>query len=183
MQGADLMARNEIEGMDEILRQLRRIEKIPKSVATKAAREGIKDPMKDAKANAPESSGSLKNGIIKILEKSPRGKCKSVYRIVFDRAFNPLFQKPIVNPGLYGGTKDTGYYPVSMEYGFKIKGGFEPGLYFVREALAKNQAESEKKIINRLGKEIDNYIRDMEMSNGRPRGTYSRASSGFLNFR
>jgi hypothetical protein len=162
------MARSypEIEGFAELMRQMQRVEKVPKSVTTKAAREGIKDPLKDAKANAPELSGSLKNGIIKILEKSPRGKAKSVYRIVFDRAFNSIFQKPVPDPnaehpkgaGVYGGKKPTAYYPVSQEYGFKTKGGYEPGLYFVREALAKNQAESTSKIVKRLGKEIDKLL-------------------------
>jgi hypothetical protein len=156
------MARyTEIEGFAELMRQLERVEKVPKSVTTKAAREGIKDPLKDAKANAPEYSGTLKNGIIKILEKSPRGKAKSVYRIVFDRALNPIFQKPIENPGANGASppKSHGYYPVSQEYGFKTNGGgYEPGLYFVREALQKNEADSERKIVQRLGKEIDKLL-------------------------
>lgn len=150
---------SEIEGLDQLVAQLRRLEKVPKSVTTKAAREGVKIPLKDAKASAPELSGSLRNGIIKILEKSPRGKAKSVYRIVFDRALNPIFQKPIENPGMYGGKKPTGYYPVSQEYGFQTANGYEPGKYFVREALAKNQADSEKKMIKRLGKEIDKLLR------------------------
>ncbi|WP_082693050.1 HK97 gp10 family phage protein [Bacillus sp. FJAT-29814] len=149
----------EIEGFAELMRQLERVEKVPKSVATKAAREGIKDPLKDAKANAPELSGTLKNGIIKILEKAPRKKCKSVYRIVFDRALNPVFQKPIKNPGIYGGKKPTGYYPVSQEYGFNTANGYEPGLYFVRDALAENEAESTRKIVKRLGKEIDKLLK------------------------
>jgi hypothetical protein len=152
---------SQIEGFDELVAQFRRLEKVPKSVTTKAAREGIKDPLKDAKAGAPELSGSLKNGIIKILEKSPRGKAKSVFRIVFDRAFNSIFQKPIQNPGQHGASpqKPTGYYPVSQEYGFKTKGGYEPGLYFVREAMEKNKEESAKKIVKRLGKEIDKLLR------------------------
>jgi hypothetical protein len=152
---------SEIEGFDELVAQFRRLEKIPRSVTTKAAREGIKDPLKDAKANAPELSGSLKNGIIKVFEKKPRGKAKSVFRVVFDRAFNPIFQKPIQNPGQHGASppKSTGYYPVSMEYGFKTKGGgYEPGLYFVREAMEKNQKESAKKIVKKLGKEIDKLL-------------------------
>lgn len=149
----------EIEGFAELMRQLERVEKVPKSVVTKAAREGIKDPLKDAKTNAPELSGSLKNGIIKILEKSPRGKAKSVFRIVFDRVFNPIFQKPIENPGMYGGENNTGYYPVSQEYGFKNADGYTPGLYFVRDALEKNKESSEKKIVRRLGKEIDKLLR------------------------
>lgn len=154
------MARNtEIEGFRELMRQLARVEKVPKSVTSKAAREGIKDPLRDAKNGAPERTGSLKNGIIKILEKSPRGRAKSVYRIVFDRAFNPIFQKPIENPGEYGGEKPTGYYPVSQEYGFKTADGYEPGLYFVREAMEKNQGQSQVKMVKRLGKEIDKLLR------------------------
>lgn len=149
----------EIEGFAELMRQITRVEKVPKSVTSKAAREGIKKPLKDAKVNAPELSGSLKNGIIKILEKSPRGKSKSVYRIVFDRALNPIFQKPIDSPGTFGGKKPTGYYPVSQEYGFKIGGeGYQPGLYFVRDALEKNQEDSTRKIVQRLGKEIDKLL-------------------------
>jgi hypothetical protein len=176
------MARySEIEGMDELLRQIQKIEKFPKSKVAKAANAGIKEPLKDAKQNAPVDIGNLKKGIIKIREKSPRSKAKVVYSIVFDRAFNSIFQKPVQNPS--PGGKDTAYYPVSQEYGFFAKNGrYIPGFRFIRGALERNEANSAREIVKVLNKEIDAYIRDMESSNGRPRGTYSRASSGYRNF-
>jgi hypothetical protein len=158
MQGVDLMAgHTEIEGMDELLRQLQKIEKFPKSKVAKAANAGMKEPLKDAKQNAPVDIGNLKKGIIKIREKSPRSKAKVVYSIVFDRAFNLIFQKPVKNPG--PGKKDTAYYPVSQEYGFFTKNGrYIPGFRFVRKSLEENQTTSAKKIVEVLNKEIDKLL-------------------------
>jgi hypothetical protein len=39
--------------MDELKRQIQRIGKVPKRVISKAAREGMKSPLKEARATAP----------------------------------------------------------------------------------------------------------------------------------
>jgi hypothetical protein len=149
---------NHIEGIDELNRQLRRLEKFPKSKVAKAANAGMKEPLREAKLGAPVDIGNLKRGIKKIREKSPRSKAKVVFSIVFDRAFNPFFQKKVNNPG--PGKKDTAYYPVSQEYGFFAKNGrYIPGYRFIRKALENNQIASAKKIVQVLRDEVDKLLR------------------------
>jgi hypothetical protein len=147
-----------IEGLAELERQFRRLEKFPKSKVGKAANAGMKEPLKDAKSHAPVDMGVLKKGIIKIKEKSPRSKAKVVYRVVFDRGYNHAFQKPIKEPGKFGGKKDTAYYPVSQEFGFKTANGYVPGFKFIQKALEENQTSSQKKIVEVLRKEVDKLL-------------------------
>ncbi|MEH7503286.1 HK97 gp10 family phage protein [Neobacillus drentensis] len=148
-----------IEGLAELESQFRRLEKFPKSKVGKAANAGMKEPLKDAKANAPVDMGTLKKGIIKIKEKSPKHRAKVVYRVVFDRGFNHVFQKPIQNPGKYGGKKPTAYYPVSQEFGFRTSNhGYSPGFRFIQKALEQNQTASAKKIVDVLRKEVDKLL-------------------------
>jgi hypothetical protein len=150
--------RTEIEGLRELEAQFKRLEKFPKSKVAKAANAGMKEPLKDSKANAPVDIGNLKRGIMKIREKSPRSKAKVVYSIVFDRAFNRIFQKPVQNPG--PGKKTTAYYPVSQEYGFFAKNGrYIPGFRFIRKSLEQNQITSAKKIVDVLRQEVDKLLR------------------------
>jgi hypothetical protein len=160
VQGSDLMANHtHIEGLAELERQFRRLEKFPKSKVGKAANAGMKEPLKDAKNDAPVDMGTLKKGIIKIKEKSPRSKAKVVYRIVFDRGFNHVFQKNIQTPGEYGGKKPTAYYPVSQEFGFKTADkGYVPGFKFIQNSLKKNQNSSAKKIVDVLKQEVDKLL-------------------------
>jgi hypothetical protein len=152
------MANNiHIEGLRELEAQFKKLNKFPKSKVAKAANAGMKQPLKDAKQGAPVDVGNLKKGIIKIREKSPRAKAKVVYSIVFDRAFNQFFQKPVKNPS--PGKKDTAYYPVSQEYGFMTKGGgYVPGFRFIRNALEENQTTSSKKIVEVLRQEVDKLL-------------------------
>lgn len=148
----------QIEGLRELEAQFRRLQKFPKSKVSKAANAGMKKPFKDAKTNAPVDVGNLKKGIKKIREKTPRTKPKVVYSLVFDRAFNSFFQKPVKNPG--PGRKDTAYYPVSQEYGFFARNGrYIPGFRFMRKALEENQTTSSKEIVRVLSDEVDKLLR------------------------
>lgn len=147
----------EVEGIAELQNQLERVGEIKKSIITKAARTGINLILPDAKSDAPEKSGALKKGMRIRLEKPrKRNKYKSVYRIIFDPKMNSVFQKTIVNPGIYGGEKPTGYYPVSMEYGFKRhpKLGYRDGEYFIANAIEANEKASSEKVVEVMTNEI-----------------------------
>ena len=121
----------------------------PARVATKAAKIGGRMIRARAVATAPVGeTGELKGGIVLHLEKS-RTKGKRVYDVQFDPAKNDIFQKPIKNPGEYGGKNPKAYYPASMEYGFltRSKGGglsYVPGYHFMLHA-AEDLSESAKK--------------------------------------
>lgn len=151
-----------VEGLDELIRQIERASKIPKRALSKAAREGMRKPLAQARKDAPRESGTLKKGIKSILEKSSRrSKFKSIYQMVFDKKYTEIFHgKKILRPGLYGGdpSKEYGYYPISMEYGFKTAKGKEPGREFLKNAIEDNQDESAKIVVKVLTEEIDKAI-------------------------
>lgn len=153
-----------VKGLGELQMAFEKVEKIPKGVISKAAREGVKDPLAQAKANAPKKSGALKKGIKKVMEKGANRRKKSVYRVVFDRKLNNIFQKPIspAGQGTRGATppRKTGYYPVSQEYGFKVGKARpkKPGKAFVANAINRNVDSSYKKIVKVLEDEIKKLI-------------------------
>jgi hypothetical protein len=156
-----------IEGLEELTRQLENLGKnFPKPKIRKAVNAGMRIPLKKAKQLAPKESGSLKKGLIKIEEpkfKAMKKKKKVVMRLVFDRGMNSIFQKPITpeGKGTRGGKKDTAYYPVSAEYGFKINkdGTKEEGKYFVRDAIEMTSTETQEKVIESLLQSIDDITR------------------------
>jgi len=82
-----------IEGMDKLVGKFKQIGGIPKKHVTSASKKAMNPVLKKAKANAPEDTGDLKKGMKLVGEKSSRGKTKKVYRIVFDREYNEVFQK------------------------------------------------------------------------------------------
>jgi hypothetical protein len=144
-----------VEGTDELKRQLERVGEIKKSIITKAARQGIDMILPQAIDDAPEKSGALKKGLRRRLERPrKRNKYKSVYRIIFDTKMTDIFRKDIVNPGVFGGTETTGYYPVSMEYGFLRENDRREGEYFIANAIEDNEKASSEKVVNVLIQEI-----------------------------
>jgi hypothetical protein len=149
----------ELIGLERLEEQFRALGKFPKKSLTKAAKAGREAPLAMAKDKAPRKTGVLKKGIKPVME-TPNKRTKTVYRLVFDRKYNDVFQKPIKNVGIYGGKKDTGYYPVSMEYGFKTKYGFRHGERFIAKAIEHTERSSAQKMVNVLNHEIDNLLRE-----------------------
>ena len=151
-----------VDGLEELTRQFQSLGvNFPKRALQRAANVGIKQPLKLSRSYAPKDSGELKKGIIKVLEKSPRMKKKAVYQIVFDKSKISIFKgKKIIRPGLYGASppKQYGYYPVSQEYGWKVKYGKHEGHHFLKRAIEQTTADSQRKIIDQLGKEIDKIL-------------------------
>jgi hypothetical protein len=162
-----MASNNHIEGLEELTRQLENLGKnFPKPKIRKAVNAGMRIPLKKAKELAPKESGGLKKGLIKIEEpkfKAMKKKKKVVMRLVFDRGMNSIFQKPITpeGKGTRGGKKDTAYYPVSVEYGFKVNkdGTKEEGKYFVRDAIEMTSTATQEKVIESLLQSIDDITR------------------------
>ncbi len=151
----------EVEGLEELKRQIQRLAKPKKKIVTRAARAGMQDPMAQAKRDAPEKKGTLKKSIKRFMEKKPRRPTKTVYYLVFDRKFNEVFRgKKIKRPGLYGANppKEYGYYPFSMEHGYKVKSGFKEGKHFIKNAIEQNSRATFQKMIDVLSEEIDKAI-------------------------
>jgi uncharacterized protein YabN with tetrapyrrole methylase and pyrophosphatase domain len=142
-----------IEGMKELEKTIKKLGQVPQKAVTPAARKGMNIAIKDARVKAPVDTGELKQGMKLVGEKSKR-KGKKVYRIVFDRAKNEVFQVK----------NDKGeviaYYPVSQEYGFFAKNGrYIPGFRFVEKGLTQNASRIEKTIVDEMGKRIDKALK------------------------
>ena len=141
-----------IEGMKQLEKSLKKLGKVPQKHVTASSKKGMNIVLKDAKANAPYDTGMLKKGIKLVGERS-RTKGKKVYRVVFDRAMNDVFQKKNTEG------KITGYYPVSQEYGFFAKNGrYIPGYRFISDSLTDNVSKIEKTIVGEMKKRIDAEI-------------------------
>jgi hypothetical protein len=138
-----------VEGMEKLQKDLEKIGQVPQKYVTASARRGMNIALKDSKANAPYDTGMLKKGIVMKGERA-RAKGKKVYRIVFDRNMNDVFQKPNKEG------KVTGYYPISQEYGFFAKNGrYIPGYRFIHDSLIDNTSKIEKTIVSEMQKRID----------------------------
>lgn len=148
----------QVEGLAELQTQFDRLSKVPKTAMTKAAKAGMNPIVEDAKAAAPiGKTGLLKRGV-KAVQETPRKRKKSVYFINWWKKYSENYRKPIKRVGLYGGKNQSGYYPQSIEWGFKRKHGKQAGKYFVRDAIAKHQSESLQKVINTLTDELEKLI-------------------------
>lgn len=141
-----------LEGMPKLQKDLETLGKVPQKHVTASAKKGMNIAHKQAKADAPYDLGNLKRGILMKGERS-RTKGKKVYRIVFDRAMNHIFQKPNKEG------KITGYYPVSQEYGFFTRNGrYIPGFRFITNSLNDNARSIEKTIVSEMQKKVDAEI-------------------------
>lgn len=141
-----------VEGIEELNRSLRKLGKVPQKHVTASAKKGMNISLKDSRANAPYDTGALKKGIVLKGEKS-KNKGKKVYRVVFDRAMNDVFQKKNSKGEI------TGYYPVSQEYGYFTKNGkYIPGYRFIGDSLTSNVSKIEKTIVTEMKKKIDAEI-------------------------
>lgn len=146
-----------VEGMRELERSLKKLGEVPQKHVTSSARKGMNVVLKDAKTNAPYDTGMLKKGM-KLAGERSRIKGKKVYRIVFDRKYNDVFQKKNKSG------KVVGYYPISQEYGFFARDGkYIPGYRFIHKSLSNNAKRMEKTIVTTLKKKIDDEIAKARM--------------------
>lgn len=146
----------QIEGLNDLERQFRRIEKMPKKHLTKAAKLGSNEPLKDARATAPRGkSGLLKKGLHRKME-TPNKRTKAVYRIRWNPKYADHYRKP--TSGVYGGKTPNAFYPHSIEYGFKTAKGKTEGQYFVTKAVEKNEQDSLNKVVRSLTESIETII-------------------------
>lgn len=145
-------AKIKIEGMKQLQKSLEKLGKVPQKHVTSAARKGMNVVVKNARTNAPNDTGQLAKGIIKVPEQA-KTRGKKVYRVVFDSSMNDIFQKKNADG------KVTGYYPVSQEYGFFAKNGrYIPGFRFISDSLSNNAIKMEKTIVDTMKKKIDQEI-------------------------
>jgi len=149
-----------IEGMYELLKNLGSLGEVPQKHVTASVRKGMNIVLRQARATAPRDTGDLKRGIVSVGEVASN-KGKKVYRIVFDRGMNDVFQKPVKSVGMSGSpkAKDPAYYPISQEYGYFAKNGrYIPGFRFGRNAFKSKLPDAKKAIIETMKKKTDEEI-------------------------
>jgi uncharacterized protein YabN with tetrapyrrole methylase and pyrophosphatase domain len=159
-----------IEGMKELEKAIKKLGQVPQKAVTPAARKAMNIAIKDARVKAPVDTGELKQGM-KLIGEKAKSKGKKVYRIVFDRAKNDIFQKKHKvgtnnkvlkkkRGKIKAGAETTGYYPISQEYGFFARNGrYIPGFHFVEKGLTENANKIEKTIVDEMGKRIDKAMK------------------------
>lgn len=142
----------QIEGMKEFEKMLKKLGKVPQTVATRSARSGATIALRAARRKAPNDSGMLKKGLVLKREKT-RIKGKAVYQVTINPQMNDVFVKTSKE-----GTRS--YYPASQEYGFMTKdGGYIPGYRYLRSSLDDNKRPIEKKVLDEAKKHIDKALR------------------------
>lgn len=138
------MLKVHIEGLKEIQDAFTELGKTPKKYISPAVKTGMLIAKKEAKRLAPKDTGELRRGIILVGEKT-KTKGKKIYRIVFDRKKNHIFQK------FNAAGKQTAYYPASQEYGWKLSNGKKvPEKRFVRNAITNKWPQVQNTIIGKL---------------------------------
>lgn len=145
--------KSDIIGMKELERSIKKMGRVPQTIATKAARAGATIALKAARKNAPEDKGNLKGGVI--LKAERRVKIgKKMYDVMMDPSKNNIFVK----------TSEDGkrsYYPASQEYGFMTAdGGYVPGYQYLRKSITENSREIENKIVDVASKAIDKALNE-----------------------
>ncbi|MEH7093942.1 HK97-gp10 family putative phage morphogenesis protein [Neobacillus vireti] len=152
-----------IEGLDELLRTIQQLEKLPQKCVTKAARKGANVALKAAKGNAPVDQGYLKKSLRLVPEKS-RTKGKKVYQVAPDRAYNDVFQgesnqtttRYNTRTGQTETKNKTSYYPASQEYGWTDQyGHYHPGYRYLRRSIDEHKTAIEKETVKVMTSEID----------------------------
>ena len=145
--------KSDIIGMKELERSIKKMGRVPQTIATKAARAGANIALKAARKNAPVDSGNLKRGIV--LKGERRVKIgKKMYDITMDPGKNDVFVKTSADG-------KRSYYPASQEYGFMTAdGGYVPGYQYLRKSITENSREIENKIVEVAGKAIDKALNE-----------------------
>jgi hypothetical protein len=164
-----LMANNfEIIGLNELQNMLNELGQAPRRVVRASARAGGRVEVLEARKYAPVgnsynvrkndfSGGSLKAGIIQ-LEENSSNDSKAAFDVRLDRGKNAIFQKPIIHVGKYGGSKATGYYPASMEYGFKTAKGHWEGYHYMRDSADSHSEAVKQAMVNKALEAIDRIL-------------------------
>ncbi|MCL2225648.1 MAG: hypothetical protein FWB96_11840 [Defluviitaleaceae bacterium] len=142
----------EVVGINELSRSFARVGKVPQKYVSAASRKALGIPLKKARQTAPVDEGNLKRGL-KMQGERSRHRGKKVFRIVFNKSMNDIFQTRNADG------KIVGYYPVSQEYGFFARdGSFVPGYAFTRKALENSSGQIERVITTEMKSRIDKEL-------------------------
>lgn len=140
-----------VKGIDRLMKDLKKLEKMPQVAVNRAARLGAQVAFKHAKMNAPMDSGDMRKGLVMKGEKRTK-KGKKVYFISYSKSMNDQFVKD------YAGGKKRAYYPASQEWGFTVMGKYTPGYRTLRKAIDQNANGIQQAVLKSLRKDVDKAL-------------------------
>lgn len=135
----------------QLEKDIKKLGKLPQTVATKAAKAGANIAFKHAKTHVPEDEGNMKRGLTLRAEKRTK-MGKKVYFVAYKKSMNDIFVKP------YADGSKRAYYPASQEYGFTVMGHYTPGYNTLRNSIDKNKAAIEKEVVNAGRKAVEKLL-------------------------
>lgn len=160
------MPRARVEGLDKLIKDIKKLENMPQKQITKGVRRGANVILREARAIAKtrhKTNKMWKKLTLKPERSKRRGK----------KVMQVTYQKVEKFPEAVKITKDGTryYYPASQNFGFKTrlgtgkkrkKNGKEKveGLNFLSGAMERKYNEASKVIIEEIGKEIDKSLAD-----------------------
>ncbi|MGL5328163.1 MAG: HK97-gp10 family putative phage morphogenesis protein [Peptostreptococcaceae bacterium] len=147
-----------IEGMDALMKSMKKLEKVPTRQISKGARRGANVILRQARENAPVKTRKLKKGIILRGERS-RKRGKKVFQVTLKSADKFPEAVKITKDGT------RYYYPSSQEYGFDtVDGGHIDGKYYLKKAMESKSNEASRVMIKEIGQEIDKALGEGKLS-------------------
>lgn len=148
------MARIRVEGLNKLMKDIKKLENIPQKQITKGVRRGANVILKEARAIASQRKKTGKMSK-KLTLKSERSKKRG------KKVMQVTYQKVEKFPEAVKITKDGTryYYPSSQNFGFRTRdGGKVDGLHFLEGAMQAKGKQAAKVMIDEIGKEIEKSL-------------------------
>ena len=146
--------RESVEGLNKLIKDIKKLEKMPQKQITKGVRRGTNVILHEARARAPKLTGKLRK---KLTLKSERSKRRG------KKVMQVTFQKVEKFPEAVKVTKDGTryYYPASQNFGFRTRnGGYVDGKHFLEGAMQAKSGQAARVIVDEIGKEIEKSLKD-----------------------
>lgn len=148
------MARERVEGLNKLMKDIKKLENMPQKQITKGVRRGTNVILKEARARARERriTGKMSKKLTLKAERSKK-KGKKVFQVTYPKVAKfPEAVKITKNGKRY-------YYPSSQNFGFKTRnGGKVDGLKFLEGAMQSKSGQAARVIVDEIGKEIEKSL-------------------------
>lgn len=145
------MARETVQGLNKLMKDIRKLENMPQKQITKGARRGANIILHEARARAPKRTGKMAKKLTLKAERSKRGK--KVFQITFQKV--DRFPESVK----IGKDGTRYYYPASQNFGFKTRnGGYVEGKHFLEGAMQAKSNEAAETMVQIIGEEIEKAL-------------------------
>lgn len=145
----------------KMYKTLDRIGAAPQKALAKGTSKAATVTKRSIKRLAPQGSSHALRWAITTRSERSRKRGKKVREVTFQGGdVNAVLQRPIRNPGKYGGTSARAYYPASQEYGWLTgdsRGGvkYVEGSHYMRRGAEAVSEQAKDAMIETTTKELD----------------------------